>query len=299
MDRYRSLQAFVAIVDAGGITQASRHLNVSKSVISDRLTALEHLVGERLLARTTRSMTLTDAGRSVYDDYAPLVARLGELAFSGSSRKLIEGRLRVASMLDVGMHEVSEAIGAVRTEHPQLKVELVLGNEAADPRTGGFDLAFHFRRARAGVLEQEAVGSMACACYASPDYLARHGQPAEPRELMQHDCLGYSFQAGVDDWNTSVWSFTRSRDRHRVPVRLAFRANSATVLRDLAAAGHGIVILPRLRANAAVTAGRLTSLLDDWALPSLTLFAVYAPGVRTTARARVLVDAVRARLSAA
>lgn len=293
MDRFRSLEAFVAVAEVGGLTRAARILGISKSAVSERLAALEQLVGERLLARTTRSVMLTDAGRALYEEYAPIVARLAELPSARAAVEDTAGRVRIAAMLDVGLHEIAAAVISARAEHPRLAIELVLSNEVVDPRAGGFDLAFHFRRFRTHAIKQEAIIDIPCGLYGSPSYIAEHGTPASPTDLGSHDCLGYSFQAGVDDWNTAAWTFSRKGERMRARVSLAMRSNSSTVLKAMAMGGHGLAVLPKPRARDAVASGQLVAVLEDWSLPALALYAVAARELQTAARIRAVVKAVR------
>jgi len=295
MDRYKCLEAFVHVAEMGSVSRAAQALNVSKSVVSERISQLEALVGRPLLVRTTRSVTLSEAGAAAYPVYADLVARLGDMGNSlGAAPDQLTGRLRVASVIDIGVTEIATHLSKFLSQNPALCVELVVGNSMVNPVDDGFDVTLHYRQLATDRVTQEIVGSLPIAPYASPAYLAVHGVPTSPEELRDHRCLGYSQQVTVNDWNSSEWQFVFRGKMLPVKVALAARSNSGLVLRQLAVDGHGIAVLPRLRAQECVRAGSLVELMPEFLGTSLKLYASFPATQRDTLKITRFIEALKA-----
>ena len=277
MDRFKCLQAFITAADVGGISHAARALGVSKSVVSERITQLEELLDQSLLHRARRRTVLTDVGAELYPVYADLVMRLSELPNTlPRGRNQLIGRLRVASIIDTGMTELSSLLSGFSHDNPDIRLELFLGNNVVNPIEEGFDLALHYRPLRNHALHQETVAELPCGLYASPHYLKKRAPPRSPADLLSHRCLGYAFQPGVADWNQSLWSFRRNGRDHQVQVDLTARFNSGHALRRFVLDGQGLAVLPCVRVAADLKTGRVQAVLEDFAPPALTLYMVFA-----------------------
>ena len=276
MDRYKCIEAFVQIVETGGISNAAKSLNVSKSTISERLAQLEHHVGEQLVVRSPRRVALSSAGKRAYPTYRDMVLSMRNLAeIAGEYSSVRSGVIRIASTTDIGAVELARLAGEFCRDRPSVELQLSVGNDLTDPLDLGYDLAVHFRRMRSEHLKSENIADIECALYASPQYLRRHGEPKAPADLRHHACLGYSYQKSVFDWTPSLWAFEHRGERSSVRVNLKSRSNSGLALSQMAAEGLGIVVLPRLRAQNLVEAGKLAPVLTEFAAPTLTLFAIY------------------------
>ena len=294
MDRYKCLEAFVQVAEMGSVSRAATALNVSKSVVSERVSQLEQLVGQTLLLRTSRRVRLSEAGAAAYPGYADLVARMRELETSLAALPTqLSGRLRVASTIDIGVVELAELVSAFARANAELSVELVVGDRMVNPVEDGFDVTLHYRQLATDRIEQAWLVDVPTAVYASPDYLARYGTPATPADLARHRCIGYSQQVTVNDWNSSEWLFDGEAASHRVRVQLAARSNSGLVLRRLAIDGHGAAVLPRFRVASCVAEGRLVALLDGYSPPRLSLYASYAATQHETLKIARFIDALR------
>lgn len=281
------------------VSRAAEVLGVSKSVVSERVSQLERLVGQPLLFRSTRRIRLTEAGEEAYPLYADLVARLRDLQPSGGAEPAqLSGRLRVASIIDVGVTDMSAQISAFVREYPQLEVELVVGEGLVNPVDDGFDITLHYRRMRSDRIHQQAVARVPTAVYASPAYLEVHGMPRVPADLEHHRCIGYSQQVTVNNWNASRWEFAARGATHAVKVMLGARSNSGLVLRRWAIDGHGVAILPRLRAEDAARESALVELLPGYEAPSLWLYASYARTQRHTLKVTRFIARLRAGFAA-
>ena len=286
------------IVETGSISHAARSLGVAKSTISERLAQLEHLVGEPLISRSTRQLSVNEAGRRVYADFLGPTAHLRSL---DSALQLQDGAgdsLRIASTTDIGAVEIAAVLAEYCDRHPQLGMSLSVSNELVDPLKRGFDLALHFRRIRHAKLRVESIVHVPCGLYASPHYLKRSGVPTRPEELRAHACLGYMYQPSVHDWIPNRWDFEADDGTlQTVEVELKARFNSGIAMRQFALAGQGLAILPKVRVAEYIARGELTAVLCEHTVPSLELFAVYPRAYISSARLQDLLRFLREALS--
>jgi DNA-binding transcriptional LysR family regulator len=275
MDRFKCLEAFIKIVETGSISHAARALDLSKSTVSERLAQLEHLVGEPLIARSTRKVSSTAAGRRIYSEFRKTAAHMRTLEKAIGADTPVAEPLRIASTTDVGAVEVAQVLAEYCRENNGADISLSVGNDLVDPLDRGFDMAIHFRRIVHSKLKVEEIAVVECGLYAAPEYLKRAGHPTCPADLRAHACLGYMFQPSVHDWIPSKWEFTHSEKKETVDVALRARFNSGIAMRHFAVAGRGLAILPRVRVRSEIADGRLEHVLPNHAPPSLTLLAVY------------------------
>lgn len=298
MDRFRCLEAFVQVAEMRSVSRAAAVIGVSKSVVSERVSQLEKLVGQTLLFRSTRRIRLTEAGQQAYPLYADLVARLRDLPDQVSQEASpLKGRLRVASVIDLGVSEISSAVSAFARENPELEMELVVGESLVNPVDDGFDVTLHFRRIRNDRVHQQVIASVATAVYVASEYLEAHGEPQSPKDLSDHACIGYSQQVTVNEWNASEWYFTRDGVQETVPVVLRARSNSGHVLTRWAADGHGIAVLPTSRVEGTEYERSLRRILAEYQTPSLQLYASYARAFRHTRKVNRFVESLRTALA--
>jgi DNA-binding transcriptional LysR family regulator len=279
-----ALQVFAAVVDAQGFRGAARALGIPKSTVSRKLAELESQLGLRLVQRTTRKISLTDAGESFYRQCAPALAALVDaqkclVATQAAPR----GQLRITAPNTFAELFLGPVLEDYYRQYREVRVTVDLTDRYVDLIAEGFDLAI-----RAGELpdstlvaralgDAEAQASSRPHCYASPEYLATHGAPRHPRELNAHDCLFYgSSERGAK------WTFVTHRRRVPVPVRPRITCTSFYLLLEAAIAGHGITRLPAFFASEAQRKGKLVPVLEDFALPAMPLHAVY-PSSRNVA----------------
>ncbi|MFW5662057.1 MAG: LysR family transcriptional regulator, partial [Oceanicaulis sp.] len=170
MDRMKLLEAFVTVAETGNISRAAEALHVSKSVISQRLSQFEERLGRPLLHRTTRRVSLTEAGDQAYPVCADIVARVRELENTlRAAPNTLTGRLRIASAIDIGVSEVAAISSAFYRSNPGLDLELVVSDSAVSPADDGFDVTLHYRKLTDRRLIQHPVARVETAVYASPD----------------------------------------------------------------------------------------------------------------------------------
>lgn len=289
------LLLFARVVDEGSFSRAADRMGMPKSTLSRRVSALETQLGERLLLRTTRKLTVTDFGSSVLL-HAQQVTSEVEAAMALAQHRQVEpsGRLRVSMPADFAAEMLGPMLAQFVAKYPAISLELDLSPRRVDLIGENFDLAV-----RMGDLPDDAslvarrLAVFSIGLYASPAYLARRGQPPEPEALMEHDTLRLLGRNG----EPTPWLLSRGEMRWRGTPPGRATANSPDLLLRLARAGVGITVLTDHIAEAAVKSGELIQVLADWDSPAVTAWAVF-PGRRLMpTRTRVFLDAMQAEFS--
>jgi DNA-binding transcriptional LysR family regulator len=260
------LHMLTVIAETRSLTQTARRLGVAKSSVSTRLKDLERTLGVPLVRRTTRSITLTPAGQQLVEETRASFLHIeqgiaGVRDLGGAPRGLV----RMTAPVALGRQHVAPAIPALLESYPELRLELDLNDRFVNLTQEGFDLAVR----HANRVPESHVVTVLCdtrsVLLASPRYLARRGAPQHPSELAGHDCLLY-----LRDGGSPTWSFERTGRRARaaervsVPVRGPLRANNSEVLREAAAAGLGVGMLPDFTAWTAAGSHELVPVLPQW-----------------------------------
>lgn len=280
------MQAFVRVVEAGSISKAAEQLGLAKSGVSRRLAELESRLGVRLLNRTTRRSSLTEAGQSFYEGAVKLLMDLSELnAATADTHACLEGTLRLAAPLSFGLLHLSPAIDEFLRMHPDLNINIDFSDRHIDLVEQGVDLAVRIADLGDSNLRARRICPVSIVICASPDYLATHGTPRVPADLKSHRILHY------DIGTTPV---VRLEDRqgtlHSVSASPAIVANNGDFLRDMAMAGHGITVTPAFIAWEAIAAGHLVPILAEFCPMQLEAYAVYPPTRYLSRRSRVFID---------
>lgn len=293
--RLDDLASFAAVVDCGGFSAAARRLGVSKTQVSAAVGRLEARLGVRLLQRTTRRLSLTEAGSAVlpHAQQAALAARDAEEAAT-ALRATPRGRLRVNAPMSFGLLQVAPALGDFTRRFPEVEVDLVLDDRRLDLVDGGFDLAVRIGELADSSLVATHLGHNHNLLVASPDYLARRGPPQQPEDLASHAALIYTLSAARSD----SWSLQRDGDTREVRVGGPLRANNSLALRDAALQGLGIARLPAFCATEALRDGRLVPVLPGWSLPSQGIHALTTARRQRPPKVAVFIDFLRGRFAA-
>lgn len=298
MDRFFELQNFVGIVEAGSISGAAKRRNIAKSVASRGLKSLESRLGTSLLTRTTRHLSLTEAGEAFYGRCINILADLEsaeETVMVGQNA--LRGRLRIAAPQLFGRMHVTPCIIAFMAHHSDLLIDVDFSDRRVDLVGEGYDLAI-----RLGVLEDSTLRArrlcpIRTVICASPSYLARCGRPQEPADLAAHLCIRYNRVA-----NIHVWHY-RDRKRRLGQVRVPIRAlsDSSEFARDAAVAGAGLILAPDYLVQDLLSKGTLVSILDeyDWfeGAPDLFAHAVFPPLPHIPLRVRAFTDSLAQHLA--
>lgn len=286
------LLLFARIAEEGSFSAAAQRLGQPKSTVSRRLSALEAELGERLLLRTTRKLTLTDFGRAVLEHARQVVAEVDAAASLAQHRQAEpSGRLRVSMPGDFASVVLAPLLASFSARYPALSLEIDLSPRRVDLIGENFDVVL-----RMGSLSDDAtlaarqIAEFSIGLYASPAYLKRRGQPRQPADLMAHDALVLAASPG----EPPLWRLLRGEEvwEGRPPTRVA--ANGPDFLAQMARAGAGIAAIGDHFAEPYVTQGELMPVLPEWSLPSVPAWAVF-PGRRLMpARTRAFLDALAA-----
>ncbi len=287
MNRFEELQAFVGVVEAGSFTAAAERLDADKSAISRRVSSLEEHLGVQLLRRTTRTLNLTNTGRSFYERSARILADLEEAESAvAQEHGELSGRLRVALPLSFGVLHMGPPIDLFSQQHPRVAFDLDLNDRHVDLIREDIDVAVRIGElSDSSLIARRLFKSRMVVC-ASPEYLEKHGTPVTPEGLQDHRCLVYSNLRDPEHWS---WRDAEGVER-RVRVRIGMQANNGNLLGIAASDGLGIVMQPTFIAHAAIKVGKLQPILTDYAWPETTAYAVYPPARHLSHRVRAFID---------
>ena len=286
MDRFATLTAFVQTVESGGFTQAARRLGQSKSMISRQVAQLEAELGARLLQRTTRKLTPTEAGQTYFLRAQRILADLAEASAEiGQLQAMPRGKLRISAPMSFGVLHLTPALPAFLQDCPELEVDLSLSDRFVDLVEEGFDVAVRIGRLADSSLIARRITPIRRVVCASPAYLGRCGAPKQPADLTTHACLSHLDMAAAE------WRF-RAPDggTQIVKVTSRFRAGNGEALRTMALAGMGLVYLPTFFVGADLRAGTLVSVLDEHVPEDSALYGAYPNGRHLSAKVRVFMD---------
>ena len=286
MDTLAGMAVFARIVEAGSFTAAARALGLSKPAVSKQLARLEGRLGARLLNRTTRRLSLTEAGQLFHQRCVRLLADAA--AAEQAVAELAEaprGTLRVGAPMSFGQLHLAPAIVAFLARYPELRVDLSLDDRVVDLVGEGHDLAIRIAELPPSRLVGRRLAINRRVVCAAPAYLRAHGVPRQPRELAQHQCLNYSYLASGDDWR-----FRGPAGAESVRVAARFTANNGDVLRQAAVDGMGIILSPSFLVGDDLRAGRLVALLDGWQAADTGIWALYPQARQLPRKVRALVD---------
>lgn len=284
------LAVFAALVRAGSFTRAAEELGMTKAMVSQHLARLEQELGVTLLVRSTRRMSLTEAGATFHADCVRILAEAdAAIARVGESRDTPRGTLRLTASLDYGIAVVVPKLARFMREHPAVQVDLVLSDHISDVIAERFDLAIRGGWLRDSSLRSTRIGGFRQLLVATPDYLAAHGTPRRPEDLAPHGAIAMSALPAP-----LRWTFTaQGGQRRTVRLRQNAQANSAAAVRGLVLAGAGIAVLPDYMVEDDIRAGRLVALLAQYRLPEGGVHAVY-PGRKAPAKVRAFIDLLQA-----
>lgn len=291
MDSFQGIEAFVRVAQTKSYVEAARLLRVSKSVISTRIKLLEEVVKTPLLNRNSRTVTLSEAGRAFYPQCEELVMRSASLVeemrnLSGQP----SGGLRVHALPGFVLGQFGELLGRFQEKYPDISLDLVISDSIIDPVREGFDCVLQiFEPVSDALIAQKLYAWRGVFC-ASPDYIARHGAPANPGELNQHRLGLYSRYPWRNQWQFSRAGVTEP------PLRLspALQSNSVHLLRDYACSGSGVVCIPTLIAAPELFAGRLQVVIPGYEMPPVWLCAVYPVAQRGQLKLKLFLDELAA-----
>lgn len=277
---------FVRVVDAGGISRAAEQLGLAKSAVSRRLADLETRLGVKLLNRTTRKSSLTEAGQSYYERAIKIIDDVIELnTLTTDANNALEGTINLAVPLSFGLSHLSKAIDLFIKQNPKLVINLNFSDRQVDLIEEGLDLAFRIGDLKDSSLIARKISPIKIILCASPEYLKQYGTPKIPGDLKNHRLLHYNVP-GKSQWKLE----DKQGTQHIVNVSSNLIANNGDFLKDMAIAGHGIVSSPTFISWKAIAIGDLVPVLSDFKLPQANAYAVYPQTRYLSHRTRKLID---------
>jgi DNA-binding transcriptional LysR family regulator len=281
-----ALAALVKVVQAGSFTRAAEAMHTQKAHLSRVITNLERELGVRLLERTTRSLSLTEVGREIFERAVGILGAV-EDAERVAQRMLAEPRgvLKLTCGVEFGMIAVGRWIDAYLQRYPQVSVDADFTGRVIDIVHEGFDLAIRVGELPDSRLAARRLGELHYGLFASPGYLARRGIPGSPEELPQHDLL--VFTAGS---HRVGWRLVQGSESRRIEAPARLRTNNSFAIRDAAIRGLGIAQLPAVVADGAVSSNALTRVLPEWHPPAVPVHALFPSNRYLTPKVRAFID---------
>lgn len=286
-----NLTLFLRIVEKGGLAAGGRELGLQPATVSERLAALEAHYGARLINRTTRKISLTEEGRALVKGAQHLLAEAEELETRirlGTAR--IAGPIRLSAPSDLGRNRIAPILDRFVENHPEVSIDLHLGDGYTDLTATGFDLAVRFGDLADSALIARPIAQSPRLICAAPAYLARHGTPQTPEDLAEHNCILMRFGADVDQ----DWPFVRDGKTRHVMVRGDRIANDGDLVRRWALAGFGIVRKSQWDIAEDLAAGRLVAILRAYEMAPLRLQLVWPANRQQPRRVKALIDTIAA-----
>lgn len=286
MGRLEDMEIFARVVEAESFTGAAERLGLAKSLVSRRLNRLEERLGTRLIARTTRRLALTEAGRAFYERARRLLEETAEAEATAMATAVgLRGRLRIAAPMSFGQVHLAPAISRFLADHPEVGIDVDLNDRFVDLVGEGYALAIRIGRLKDSSLVARKLAPARMVLCASPDYIARHGKPKTPADLTHHDCLLYTNRAAGD-----VWRFRSGGKTTSPQVRARVAANNGDFLARAAIAGLGMVLLPTFIVFEALAKGELEAIPCGEPLDDSAIHAVLPAGRQPPLLVRRFVD---------
>ena len=285
MDRLTAMEVFVEVAQSGSFSATADKLEMSRAMVTRYVAELEQWLGVRLLQRTTRSVTLTDAGESCLRRSQQMLTLKQdveeETSLDGSE---LRGQLRLTCSTSFANAQMAAAITEFLRLHPKLKIDLNASENALNLVEARIDLAIRISAEPDPTLIGRPLAICESKLVASPTYLAQHGNPKNPADLSTHRCLSYA------NFGKSIWHLHRGAEHQQVAVTSHFSANESTALMQAALVGAGIALQPTYLTNPHLAAGHLTIVLPDWAPPTMRIYALYPSRKNLSPAVRALVD---------
>jgi DNA-binding transcriptional LysR family regulator len=288
LDRVTGMQVFARVAALGSLSAAARALGLSQTMTTKHVAAVEDRLGVKLLHRTTRRVTLTEAGRRYLDAAERILAEIEDAEAAASADRVeARGMLRVNVPVSFGIREIAPLLPEFARSHPLVTVDLGLNDRVVDLIEEGWDVAVRIGQLADSTMVARKLAPCRTALCAAPAYLAERGTPRRVSDLRDHNCLGYTLSRTL---GAERWSFGTDGSV-TVPVNGNLRVNNGDALVAAAVAGQGLIYQPTFLVNAEIRAGQLVSLeLDHPAVEVAGVFALYPADRRPPAKVRAFID---------
>jgi DNA-binding transcriptional LysR family regulator len=281
-----SVEMFARVVEARSFSGAARRLKLSKSVVSKQVTRLERSLGARLLNRTTRAVSPTEAGAVFYTHCLRILEELEQARLAvGQLHSEPRGLLRISVPVAFGTLHVAPALPEFLSRHAELKIDMVVTDRFVDLADEAFDVAVRITREPEPLLVARKLAAVNRKICATPAYFSKHGRPVKPEDLARHNCLTYTHFNPQDPWRLKG-----PRGEISVPATGDLTVNDDEALSQAVLGGLGIALLPTFIIGRDLQAGRLEAVLSDYVPLERHIFAVYLPNRQLSPKVRAFID---------
>jgi DNA-binding transcriptional LysR family regulator len=286
MEDLERMAIFARVVEDKSFSAAARRLNLSKSLVSKQLTQLEKSLGARLLNRTTRALSLTDAGAVLYEHCARIMEELEEAKLAvGRLQSEPRGLLRISAPVAFGRLHIATVLPEFLAAYPDLKIDMVTTDRFVDLAEEGYDVVIRIVDQAAPTLVARKLAPVNRKMVATPEYFERYGVPQTPEDLEKHNCLTYTYFNPQDPWRL------RGPDGDiSVKATGNMRVNDDDVLSQAVLGGLGLALLPTFIIGKELQAGRLQSVLSQYIPVERHIYAVYLANRHVSAKVRAFID---------
>ena len=294
MDRLHAMRLFVRVAELNSFSAVALQLNLARSVVTRQIAALEAHLGVKLMARSTRRLTLTSAG-AAYLEKCRVILNLVEAAETGIAEERLtpRGQIRLSLPLNFGLKQLAPHLLQFARLYPEVSLDMDYSDRRANLIEEGLDLSIRITPRLEGSEIARKIGASKLHVIASPDYLARYGRPKHPSELAHHECLGYTTSG-----NQQIWQFEIAGNLVGFPIHARINANNGEALTEAAAQGLGITCQPDFIFEDYLACGRVEKILTDFLLPELGIYAMLPSNRQIPHRVRVLIDFLASQINA-
>jgi DNA-binding transcriptional LysR family regulator len=287
MDTIDGMRTFVAVISGGSFAAAARRLDMSPQLVSKYVAQLEARLGARLLNRSTRRLSITEAGQAYFERCQYVLDEIDEMENAvGEATLEAQGVLRINAPMSFGVLHLSKAIADYQRTQPQVNVNLTLDDRTVDIVSEGYDMAIRIGRLPESSLIARTLAPVRLVVCAAPRYLRERGTPTSPGDLESHECLGYEYYSEHNRWRFKA----EDGEQHEVQVKGRFSANNGDALRQAAISGTGLILQPTFIVGNDIHANALQTVLDAYEVEPLGVYAVYPHRQYLSGKVRTFVD---------
>jgi DNA-binding transcriptional LysR family regulator len=292
MDRLAAMETFVYVVETGSFSAAARRLNIGQPAVSKTIAQLETRLAVRLLLRSTRGLTPTEAGLAFFDRAKRAIEEADEAdnAARGAARGLT-GNLRICAAVTFGRQHIVPHLGPFLDQNPELNIDLMLDDRNINLVEEGVDVALRMGTLSDSGLTARKIAECRRVVLGTPAYFEKHGEPTCPVDLTKHQAVVYSLGGGAN------WQFKKAGEEQPVIISGRIRVNAAEGLRESVLAHLGLTMASEWMFAPELANGAVVEVMSDWVLPNQDLWAVFPTGRMASAKARAFVDYVQGLLA--
>lgn len=286
MDRLKAARVFIDVAQSGSFTVTADRLSMSRPMVTRYIESMEEWLNVRLLHRTTRKVTLTSAGENCLkqvESWLLAGEELADISHSGSSDS-IKGRIKVSTSMSFGFSQLIPATKLFMDHYPDVIVEINVEDTVTDLVGQQIDLAIRISSNPDPSLVGKPIADCHSVLVASPQYIAEHAKIVNPRDLLNHKCLGYKH------FEQHVWHLNYGKQHESIEIKPCLSANEATVLLHAAKSGMGVTLQPTYLVSSEIESGSLVRVLPDWQPSKLKIYALYSSRKYLSRAVRAYID---------